>query len=118
VIAVFVKDNKFIYEYMPFDETNIDEWTDRMVEEYMKSNGEWFKNIYWKLDVFSCVLVKRNKEWFNASIFYLEELWKIICQERQTGEFVNRAPKKRITKSVSSVSGRTTNLVSIEEDLS
>jgi putative phage-type endonuclease len=89
VIAVFVKDNKFIYEYMPFG-SNIDEWT-----EIMQKNGEWFKNIYWKLEVFSCVLVKRNKEWFNTAINHLDELWKIVCEERQTGEFIKRAPKKR-----------------------
>ncbi len=114
VIAVFVKDNKFIYEYMPFDEnTNIDEWTENMIEKYNKCNGEWFKNIYWKLDVFSCVLVKRNKEWFHAAINYLDELWKIVCEERQTGEFVKRAPKKR-TQTINITS--TSNLVSFSED--
>jgi len=91
VIAVFVKDNKFVYEYMPVG-SNIDEWT-----EIMQKNGEWFKNIYWKLEVFSCVLVKRNKEWFNKAINHLDELWKIVCEERQTGEFIKRAPKKRNT---------------------
>ena len=115
VIAVFVKDNKFIYEYMPFDQNiNIDEWTDNMIEKY-KYDGEWFKNIYWKLDVFSCVLVKRNKEWFNAAINHLDELWKIVCEERQTGEFVKRAPKKR-TQPINTTS--TSNLVSFSEDLS
>ena len=115
VIAVFVKDNKFIYEYMPFDQNiNIDEWTDNMIEKY-KCDGEWFKNIYWKLDVFSCVLVKRNKEWFNAAINHLDELWKIVCEERQTGEFVKRAPKKR-TQPINTTS--TSNLVSFSEDLS
>jgi putative phage-type endonuclease len=100
VIAVFVKDNKFVYEYMPFG-SNIDEWTEYIVQ--MKTsisencNCEWFKNIYWKLEVFSCVLVKRNKEWFKAAINHLEELWKIVCEERQTGEYIKRAPKKRNT---------------------
>jgi hypothetical protein len=52
------------------------------------------------LDVFSCVLVKRNKEWFAAAINHLEDVWKIICEERQTGEFMKRAPKKRIQSNV------------------
>jgi putative phage-type endonuclease len=115
VIAVFVKDNKFIYEYMPFDQTiNIDEWTENMIQNKQKLNEEWFKNIYWKLEVFSCVLVKRNKEWFNAAINYLDELWKIVCEERQTGEFIKRAPKKR-SQPVNINS--TSNLVSFSEDL-
>jgi hypothetical protein len=115
VIAVFVKDNKFIYEYMPFEQNiNIDKWTENMIEKY-KYDGEWFKNIYWKLEVFSCVLVKRNKEWFNVAINYLDELWKIVCEERQTGEFIKRAPKKR-SQPVNITS--TSNLVSFSEDLS
>jgi hypothetical protein len=91
VIAVFVKDNKFVYEYMPFG-SNIDEWTDTIIKT---SQGEWFKNIYWKLDVFSCVLVKRNKEWFQSAIGHLEDLWRIVCEERITGEYSKRAPKKK-----------------------
>jgi len=91
VIVVFIEDNKFVYEYMPFG-SNMDEWVACQKET---DTRKWFKNIYWKLDVFSCVLVKRNKEWFTAAIRYLEDLWKIVCEERQTGEFVKRAPKKR-----------------------
>jgi putative phage-type endonuclease len=117
VISVFVKDNKFIYEYMPFGSNiDIDKWTENMIEKYKcdECHGEWFKNIYWKLEVFSCVLVKRNKEWFNAAINYLDELWKIVCEERQTGEFIKRAPKKR-TSSVNITLN--SNLVSFSEDL-
>jgi hypothetical protein len=92
IIAVFIEDNKFIYEYMPFG-SNIDEWTQHINTE--TDARKWFKNIYWKLDVFSCVLVKRNREWFSAAINYLGDLWKTVCEERQTGDFVKRAPKKR-----------------------
>jgi hypothetical protein len=91
VIAVFVKDNKFVYEYMQFG-SNIDEWTETIIKN---TQGEWFKNIYWKLDVFSCVLVKRNKEWFQSAIGHLEDLWRIVCEERITGEYSKRAPKKK-----------------------
>ena len=118
VISVFVKDNKFIYEYMPFgSNTDIDKWTENMIEKYKcdEYHGEWFKNIYWKLEIFSCVLVKRNKEWFNAAINHLDELWKIVCEERQTGEFIKRAPKKR-TSTINITSN--SNLVSFSEDLS
>ena len=31
----------------------------------------WVENIYWKLDIISCVLVLRNKPWFNAIIEYI-----------------------------------------------
>ena len=119
VIAVFVKDNKFIYEYMPFG-LNIDEWSEIIVKEKTSTseNCEWFKNIYWKLDVFSCVLVKRNRQWFNAAINHLEEIWKIICEERQSGEFVKRAPKKRTNKTGSPIPISALNHLTSLEDLS
>jgi len=116
VIAVFIEDNHFIYEYMPFEiNTDIDVWTENIVKE-KNNQREWFKNIYWKLEVFSCVLVKRNKEWFDAAINYLDDLWKIVCEERQTGEFIKRAPKKKKSCNTESISS--SNLISISEDLS
>ena len=55
------------------------------------------KFIYWKLEVFSCVLVLRNKEWFKNNIPQLEKVWKIIEQERVSG-YEHRAPNKKIKK--------------------
>jgi putative phage-type endonuclease len=97
VIAVFVQDNKFVYEYMPFG-SNIDEWSENIIKEKTNDSCVWFKNIYWKLEVFSCVLVKRNRQWFSSAINHLEDLWRIVCEERQTGEFIKRAPKKKKEK--------------------
>ena len=57
----------------------------------------WIKNIYWRLDVYSCVLVLRDKEWFKNAVIKMEELWKIIETEKVTG-YEHRAPKKRNVK--------------------
>jgi hypothetical protein len=35
----------------------------------------------------------RNKEWFKNAVVKIEELWKIIETEKQTG-FEHRAPKR------------------------
>ena len=37
--------------------------------EMMKKNSDlmWVANVYWYLDEVSCVLVLRNKLWFNGS---------------------------------------------------
>ena len=58
------------------------------------SHGEWIKNIFWKLEIYSCVLVLRNKLWLKNAIPYIEEIWNIILKERISG-FDHRAPKKR-----------------------
>ena len=49
---------------------------------------------YWKLEVYSCVLVKRDREWFNAGLQQILDLWKVIEEER-VDEYSHRAPKKR-----------------------
>lgn len=55
------------------------------------------KTIYWKLEVISCVLILRNKEWFKSKIGQLENVWNIIEAERVTG-YEHRAPAKRKPK--------------------
>jgi putative phage-type endonuclease len=107
LIMLFMKGNgQPVYEYAPLifekaltfekdekDKMNIhQQWQ----EEMMEKNKEytWIKNIYWKLDQFSCILVLRNKLWFTAALPQLHELWKTIETEKQTGEYIKRAPRK------------------------
>ena len=61
-------------------------------------NLTWVKNIYWRLDEISCVLVLRNKEWFQAAITEIGDVWDIIEKERVEG-YEHRAPKKNNRKS-------------------
>ena len=94
----------------------IDEWTNRMMEKYDELNNTnqgylytWIKNIYWKVDIFSCVLVKRDREWFKKSVPQLQHIWNIIEKERVDG-YEHRAPKKRVIAGAgtSSTSGKST----------
>ena len=55
------------------------------------SDKVWLKNIYWKLDEVSVVVVLRNKLWFEAAKPILEDIWKTIEDERITG-YQHRAP--------------------------
>ena len=82
---------------MPFELHNTtDELKNVWIENAMLDETlVWVKNIFWKLDVYSCILVKRQREWFEKAIPQLEEIWRIILEERTSGEFLKRAPKKR-----------------------
>ena len=91
LIMLFMKDGQPVYEYAPLNAPNIAAWQDDMMEKNKEMT--WSKNIYWRLDQLSCVLVLRNKLWFKAAIPYLEEIWGIIQKERITG-YEHRAPKK------------------------
>ena len=60
------------------------------------------RTIYWYADEISCILVLRNKLWFNEAIIKIADTWKIIEYERING-YEHRAPKKRIRKNSFSI---------------
>jgi len=102
IIYFHTKEGKPFYVYKPLDlieEDDVSKWEDDILSLYQSQeyNYTYMKFIYWKLDVFSCVLVLRNKEWFKNNIPQLEKVWKIIEQERVTG-YEHRAPAKKVKK--------------------
>ena len=102
IIYFHTKDGKPFYVYKPLtivEESDITKWEDDTLSLYQSDEYKYtyMKFIYWKLDVFSCVLVLRNKDWFKNNIPQLEKVWKIIEQERVTG-YEHRAPLKKVKK--------------------
>jgi putative phage-type endonuclease len=86
---------KYIYKPLNMEKEEFDKWEQEMIEMYEdKHNYTWIKNNYWKLVQISCVLVKRNDQWFQSNIQALDDLWKIVLQERVTG-YEHRAPKSK-----------------------
>lgn len=95
IILVFEnKEENLYYEYMPLDLSYDEfiEWKNKCIEKNNELN--FIKDIFWKLDVLSCVLVLRNKFWFNQSLPILEKFWNIVTYEKING-YQHRAPKKR-----------------------
>lgn len=102
IIYFHTKEGKPFYVYKPLDlveEDDVSKWEDDILSLYQSQeyNYTYMKFIYWKLDVFSCVLVLRNKEWFKNNIPQLEKVWKVIEQERVSG-YEHRAPAKKVKK--------------------
>lgn len=103
--------NEPVYHYMPLNipliKENIDEWITQTKKECQTNNLILFNTIYWYLDEISCVLIKRNREWFAAAIDKIKDVWDIIQQEKHSG-YEHRSPKRRIVKTfvnVDDVSG-------------
>ena len=93
-----------IYIYKPLHLTNEyfnEVWQDEQIEEQEKLGRCWIQNLYWKLEEYSCVLVLRNKLWFESNIDTLFNFWQIILKERETGEWTSRCPQKREKKETS-----------------
>lgn len=83
-----------LYHFCPLDKTSeadILEWE----ENALKMPYLFISFIYWKLDVFSCMLIKRDKEWFRSHVDEIGNIWKIIEKERVTGKYILRKPKPR-----------------------
>lgn len=102
IIYFHTKDGKPFYVYKPLtivEESDVTKWEDDTLSLYQsdKYNYTYMKFIYWKLEVFSCILVLRNKEWFNNNVPQLGKVWKIIEEERVSG-YEHRAPNKKIKK--------------------
>lgn len=102
VILYFVvrdfTDGRPHYVYMPFDirlnKTDVNAWIESQ-KAALKDTHILFKRIYWYCETYSCVLVKRNRVWFDMMVPKVKELWEIIERERVEG-FEHRLPKKRV----------------------
>jgi len=93
-ILQFCIGDKPVYAYAPFQcsEQEYEVWCNGRLTEH--ADKEFIKTIYWHLDEYSCVLVKRNKHWFNAIVSQLEAVWNTIQHERVHG-YEHRESKKR-----------------------
>jgi hypothetical protein len=97
VIAYFMKDGKPFYEYAPLylTRTQYDKWCEEIIDK--NAGITWLKNIYWYLNQYSCVLIRKNDVWFESAIKKIENVWNTILRERESG-YEHRAPKKRTPK--------------------
>jgi putative phage-type endonuclease len=101
MVIYFTKPNGVpFYVFNPLSHTTINELREWALEEVKKYtsplyNYTYIMKNYWKLEVYSCVLVKRNKKWFNDGLDKVLALWATVEKERM-GDYSHRAPKKRV----------------------
>jgi putative phage-type endonuclease len=97
------KDGKPHYVYKPLSLINeelITQWEEETLFKNESLGMTWIKNCYWKLEKLSCVLITRNKKWFQDNIGGIADVWSTIERERVSG-YEHRAPKKRVKKDFS-----------------
>ena len=95
VMMLFTKEGSLVYEYAPYGapEEVVAEWE---ATEKQVVGRELVKMIYWRLDEVSCVLVERNRLWFEAHREMLTEFWSLILAERVSNAWVTRQPAKKV----------------------
>jgi len=91
--------NAPVYKYMPVDVSCDKETIENWVQSEKMNNPDLtlFKRNYWYLDEISCVLIQRNKYWFEAALPLMCDTWQTILKERTDG-YEHRASKKRVIK--------------------
>ena len=87
-----------LYEYAPIGATpyEYDKWEVEVFTKHQRLGSIWVRTIYWYLDQYSCVLVHRNRLWFEEAVPILQGVWDTIEKERESG-YEHRAPMKRKT---------------------
>ena len=100
-IMQFYHNNEVYYEYPPFTLNNINsiEYDSWIAEQLQKNSSKTYvSNLYWKLEVISCVLVLRNNLWFKNALPYIEIFWNNLVQERDSGDYKQRLTTKQKLK--------------------
>ena len=103
-----------LYEYAPIAATvaEYERWEAEMFSKHEQLRSIWVRTIYWYLDQYSCVLVRRNRLWFEEAVPVLEKLWNTVEEERKSG-YDHRAPAKRKTAPTSDESQCSTGSIKI-----
>lgn len=90
----FMKDGRPHYEYEPIG-SNTEAWFNDAMER--NQAHMWMKTIRWRLEKMSCVLVLRNRMWFQHAIPVLADVWQTVETERANPlDQEHRAPKRRL----------------------
>jgi putative phage-type endonuclease len=87
-----------LYEYAPIGATveEYEKWETEIFAKHEQLRSIWVRTIYWYLDQYSCVLVRRNRLWFQEAVKVIQNVWSTIEKERKSG-YGHRAPVKRKT---------------------
>jgi putative phage-type endonuclease len=105
ILYFHTKEGSPFYSYKPLnvvDPDDVHQWEETELNKYESPqfNFTFLKFIYWKMEVISCVLVKRDRIWFKNNVQQIEKVWKIIEEERITG-YEHRAPNRKQKKDAS-----------------
>ena len=86
--ALIEINGEFYYYYLWEYYGNLDEFMVILNNENICKGGGIIH--WWYLDEFSCVLVERNKSWFESIFPYLKNTWEMILETRKRGGGVKK----------------------------
>ena len=82
------KNKDIICEYIDASKDDLELWIDQHIDNILEDdNLEYIKAVWWKLRLYSCVLVKRDKELFQSFIPGINKFWEDVEYYRKKGVF-------------------------------
>ena len=84
----------YLWDYVNAGSNGVDEFM------FILNNEKTLKGdvriYWWYMDEFSCVLVQRNRDWFNAIFPRLNQTWSMIIEARANGDELVVPVRKRV----------------------
>lgn len=94
--------NHIIHKYCPlgFNKKEKEDWIDTEFDEIINNEKLTFLNLtWWKLVKYSCILIKRDKKWFQKAKPLISLFWESVLHHRDIG-CDDIMPKKKIVKNL------------------
>lgn len=64
----------------------VKEWEEKIVDESLEDSGlDYVRTSYWKVDQYSVILVRRDRDFWDKLIVSMEELWNRVLECRRIG---------------------------------
>ena len=92
--------NYYIYPEIGLSKSLLLSYIDKEIETILNDpDKNYVTTCWWKLDLYSCVLIKRDREWFSSIVPKIQSFWEEVEKYRLQGnESLIKQKKTRIKK--------------------
>ena len=76
----------FFYSSININAEDYQKWNENKLDMICESSHlEYISTTYWKLELYSCVLMKRNRDWFHEILPLIKNFWDKVLYHRKNG---------------------------------
>ena len=106
ILELYNTDTKqHLFNYAPAsilnDRESFNTWEQTFISSIFnenKTNIEYIGTIYWYLNKFNTILVKRDRDWFNSNFIKIQHFWDNVLKYRSEGTDTINTKKKNAFK--------------------
>lgn len=106
ILELYNTDTKqYLFNYAPAsilnDRETFNKWEQTFISSIFNENKthiEYIGTIYWYLNKFNTILVKRDRDWFNSNFIKIQHFWNNVLKYRSEGTDTINTKKKNTFK--------------------